>query len=185
MNAVNPLKELAYPSHTDAVLVQEPYLYKAFGQTGMKVRGWSNSNIQPINCKEDQRVSSIILAKQAANVIIPSLKPANILINRIQNKGIELVLISIYFPPRYVIEDMIALLTQTIHGIKGDAAILIAGDFNTRSTTWGDSIDTGRGNELEDFFTAEGFDILNRQDSGFTFQSASKRSSAVYRHRSL
>ena len=161
-------------------MTQEPYLFKAISENYWKPRGWSEAlHVQPQKCKEDQRVASITLSRNATNIIIPSVKPSNIVINHIKERGIEVIAINVYFKPKSDIEEILTILSETLSRIPEETPTIIAGDMNTRHTMWGDIKNTSRGTELLDFMSSQGFETLNKQDPGFTFNSLSNRSSAV------
>lgn len=180
MNAVIPLRQVATKLHATTILIQEPYLFKPIGLNHHKVRGFSSATyIQPMLCTEEQRVATVILDNQAANVVIPTPKSSFVIANHIQRNGVEVIIFNVYFPPKFCIDSMTAILTQALSRIETNIPLLVVGDFNTRSTLWGDIKDTSRGWELADFMLGQGFDILNSQDPGFTFHSLSHRQSAV------
>ena len=161
-------------------MTQEPYIFKATKQIHWKPRGWSEAmHIQPQVCKEQQRVASVLLSKNATNIIVSSLKPTNIIISHTKENGIEVIAINMYFQPKYDVEEMVTILTETLSRLPQGIPILAAGDMNVRHTYWGDTKNTTRGMELLDYMLSQGFEVLNRQDLGFTFNSLSNRSSAV------
>ena len=68
---------------------------------------------------------------------------------------------SCYAPPRWTIEDFKHMLTALELELRGKSPILIAGDFNAWSTTWGSNFTNPRGRLVEETLAAMDLVLLN------------------------
>lgn len=83
--------------------------------------------------------------------------------------------VSCYAPPRWTIEDFSRMMMEIETELRGKRPIIIAGDFNAWSRTWGSAYTNTRGRIVEDTFAAMNLVLLN--DPGtFTFECVRGRS---------
>ena len=83
--------------------------------------------------------------------------------------------VSCYAPPRWTIEDFKHMLTALELELRGKSPILIAGDFNAWSTTWGSNFTNPRGRLVEETFAAMDLVLLNTPGA-YTFDCTRGRS---------
>ena len=83
--------------------------------------------------------------------------------------------VSCYAPPRWTLEEFEQMMLSLETELKGKRPILVAGDFNAWSKTWGSQHTSSRGKILEDTFAAMDLTLLNTPGI-YTFDGARGRS---------
>ncbi|XP_035216400.1 uncharacterized protein LOC118189831 [Stegodyphus dumicola] len=84
------------------------------------------------------------------------------------------IIVSVYSPPKADIENSILQMQQLMREQKIDN-VLIAGDFNCHSTTWGYATTEPKGRTLEDFISSNNLILHNQQDAPPTFDRVHSR----------
>lgn len=94
----------------------------------------------------------------------PPLKPVKKGCGYVAARWGQLVVIGVYFSPNKGLAEFEALLADlgAFVGQTLPCAILVAGDFNAKSSAWGSSVTDVRGRALQDWVTITGLSIVNR-----------------------
>ncbi|XP_045541405.1 uncharacterized protein LOC123722883 [Papilio machaon] len=73
-------------------------------------------------------------------------------------------IVGVYFPPSWPLADFERALAevQALTARVSHVPVIVAGDFNAKSTAWGSPATSTRGEELEDWAAASGLMLLNR-----------------------
>ncbi|XP_035225019.1 uncharacterized protein LOC118197600 [Stegodyphus dumicola] len=85
-----------------------------------------------------------------------------------------IALVSIYSPPTEEADHTIIRIQQLMQSHR-IAKMLLAGDYNAHSTTWGYADTTPKGRHFEDFFSSNNFVIHNQIDAPPTFDRLHSR----------
>ncbi|XP_059219431.1 RNA-directed DNA polymerase from mobile element jockey [Stomoxys calcitrans] len=91
----------------------------------------------------------------------------DIVIVRTSNLSKNLCLVSAYFPPSISTKDMCDEIERLLIFLDNMSNIIIMGDFNARNTSWGDSITTRKGSELERLMFSSNLKCANNGKATF------------------
>lgn len=110
------------------------------------------------------------------NEIVPSpikVKRGRIIIN-IETKTTKITLVSIYCSPSSNLTDYLLVLKKELQALTYNR--ILGGDFNAKSSLWGNEVTDEREEELIEFMLSNNWVTLNNSGSIPTFESANGRS---------
>lgn len=149
------------------VFVQEPHVLRG------RVAGFP-SRYRIVQQVENPSVeirskAAVIITDPMVNIVFMKELSNNICtVVQIIHNALKFFAISIYLPPvaRQVANDMfqenLGFLGSVVNHLRHKGEILIAGDINSKSPTWGSKIEDPRGRLFEDFINENNLIVLNR-----------------------
>ncbi|KAF8768425.1 hypothetical protein HNY73_021248 [Argiope bruennichi] len=124
------------------------------------------SNVKTFFSDRDNLKSGIIVYNKYLQAI-KVFSSSNIIAVTIPFRKSILMIISVYYPPSEEIETTLIELENCLQ--HSHDRVLIAGDFNVKSTIWGDDFEDYRGRILLEFLFSKGLVVLNDENSPPTF----------------
>lgn len=150
------LRKLQSDTKASLVLLQEPL----FNRKNGRLTGWgANPNTVPSVLRTTSRVASTCVDSEIGNIHVPFEHCDSIAMNRVTWNGMHLLIVNLYLKPRGSITEELDALSLLIQS-SDDNNVIIAGDFNSRSTVWGDTIDDARSEEVLAFASGNGLEIV-------------------------
>lgn len=147
-------------------LVQEPYHLKG------KIIPFPIKN--RIIAHNENPKASIIIHSNLINIFPLQIEEEFVaVVVKFKNK--ELLIINCYAPPKGNIESLLFKIDNVIQKLK-IKNVIIAGDFNAKSHTWGGDILDDRGEAVTEFIIKNNLTLLNDSNSEPTFETARGKS---------
>jgi ribonuclease HI len=171
ISATDLVRVTAESSDVDVILVQEPYTTVTTVNSHKlhKLSGWPVTvNTFPNPLPEKPRTAIILVSKDFDFTPLPAHTSTAQTTVRLQGRGHNIILISVYFKPGADVADDLQRLDQTLATFTGED-ILVSGDFNAKSSVWGGDVNDERGDDVLDLISSRSLHLLNDATSPATF----------------
>lgn len=160
----NDYMEYMIRKEIDITFIQEPYVFQ--NRITNLNKEWN-----AIYNTQDKQILSIIIGRNNISMIsLQQYCTTNIVVAIIKIGNREIMLISIYAPPKKDIKDSIRIIEDIIGDDKGKE-IIIAGDFNSKSMLWHSKNIDERGQRIEEMINRHDFHVLNQEGFLYTYDS--------------
>jgi ribonuclease HI len=146
------LRTIVEQYNIDILIISEPYTYKNHFPIP---KSW-----QTINYNENPLSSIIITNKNITACRITQFTNQHITTAEIIYQGTSFLFISLYFPPSISVVPLIDIIQSILNKYK-QSNIILGGDTNCRSITWGNQHNDIRGKKFEELIINNNLKILN------------------------
>ena len=169
--ASNELATIAARENTDILIIQEPYAIR-----NTPTKPTASAKLVTANGPDEYPWATIIVLNPAWR--ITNIKQAGneyLAVAHVETEQEEIYIASIYMRNTEDPADLIDKIENLIRRTKGKN-IIIGGDTNSQSTSWGADHTNTRGEHVEDLITRQGLEIINKENQPPTFQTLRAKS---------
>lgn len=164
-SASDVLRKISTETLCDFVLVQEPVM----NQRTKAIAGWGGKPCQnPATLSTSSRVCSIATKVDCGAMHIPCLSQDSIAVSKLTWNGRNILIVNAYMHPHEEPECFLSQLDHVLLSAR-ERNIVIAGDWNSRSTLWGDNADDSRSDLILSFAAAHQLAVVENNTRLPTF----------------
>ena len=164
-SANDTLRIIRDETQASIVLIQEPVV----NAKNNRIIGWgAKPNTTPAVLKKASRAVTVCASAEIGNIHIRTSTPDTVAANVITWHGLHVLIINLYLRPRQPIEQELSAISQILHK-RSEENVIVAGDWNSRSSMWGDQVTNSRSEEIVLFAAEHRLNLIDNSSPQATF----------------